>query len=192
MTASGTVYPVVLAVPQDAQTLGSRKKVAFLSRHARKALSLSSRYSGLNLDEPLKDADGSPLPTDGVYWSLTHKPRYVAGVVARSRIGIDIEPLHPRNTNKLFQKVAGSSEWQLVRAESWQNFFRFWTAKEAVLKAGGVGLVGLSQCRIIEIIDDTHLLIDYRKKHWQVEHILFDEHIASIVKNDYQVEWVFA
>ena len=192
MNVIDTIFPVVLPVPKYAQTFPSREKVAYLSRHARKALSLSSQHSGLVLSEPLKNADGSPQPSEGVYWSLTHKPRYVAGVVAQSRIGIDIEPLQPRNNRKLLQKVADTDEWKLAGEESWENFFRFWTAKEAVLKAGGVGLVGLSQCRIITIVDDTHLIIDYRNRPWQVEHVLFDDHIVSVVQKDFRVKWVFA
>ena len=187
-----TLFPVVLPVPKYVQTFPSREKVAYLSRHARQALAISSQNSGLDLGEPLKNADGSPKPSKGVFWSLTHKPRYVGAVVGLSRIGIDIEPLRPRNNRKLLEKVAGGDEWDLAGVASWENFFRFWTAKEAVLKAGGVGLVGLSQCRIIEIVDDTHLIIDYRNRHWQVEQIVFDEHIAAVVHNDCRVKWVFA
>ena len=38
-------------------------------------------------------------------------------------------------------------------------------------------------------IDDNHLVIDYRYQEWLIEHFYFDEHIASVVKNDFDVEW---
>jgi len=47
----------------------------------------------------------------------------------------------------------------------------------------------LSKCRVIRIIDNNHLVIDYRNQKWLIEHFYFDEHIASIVKNDFYVEW---
>ena len=152
-------------------------------------MKISALKSGLDLNDPLKDADGRPLPSNGVYWSLTHKPNYVAAVAARAPIGIDIEKIAVRQTVSLYEKVADSAEWALIGGKSWEGFHRYWTAKEAVLKADGTGLSGLSHCRVITVLDEVNLIIQMRERIMTVEHHYFSDHIASVVKTDQKVSW---
>lgn len=189
MENESTLYPVILSVPEDARLLPPRDLVVFLSLHARKALGLSAQMSKLSMKEPLKDKDGRPLPTEGVYWSLTHKPDYVAAVVAQQPIGIDIEKIAERQTAALFGKVADTMEWALIGGKSWEGFHRYWTAKEAALKAEGTGLSALSRCRVIGIKDTVNLVIQLRNRRMDVEHHYFDNHIASVVKTAKRVSW---
>jgi 4'-phosphopantetheinyl transferase len=182
------IYPVILAVPDKEQQLKGREKVSFLSKHARKALEISAKKSRIQLTDLKKDEKGVPLPFNGHYWSLTHKPEYVAAVIASTPIGIDIEKI--RSCSKaLFKKTARDSEWKLSDTDPFILFYRYWTSKESVLKTSGTGIRDLLTCRIISIIDDNHLVIEYRNQEWLLEHFYFDRHIASIVKNDFHVEW---
>jgi 4'-phosphopantetheinyl transferase len=128
------------------------------------------------------------LPFDGNYWSLTHKPSYVGGVIASTRIGIDIEKIRPCSKG-LFKKTAHDREWALSDTDPFELFYRYWTSKESVLKASGTGIRDLSKCRISRIMDDYNLIVDYDDKKWFIEHFLFDNHIASVVKNNLDVEW---
>ena len=189
MKNEATLHPVILSVPQNARQLTPRDLVGYLSRHAREALRLSAEMSGFDMGEPLKDKDGQPLPTNGIYWSLTHKPDYVAAVVARRPIGIDVEKITERKTLAIFDKVADPTEWALIGARSWEGFHRYWTAKEAVLKAEGTGLRGLSHCRVIGVQDAFNLTIQVGNRRMTVEHHYFDKHIASVVKSAGAVCW---
>jgi len=182
------LYPVILAVPDKEQKLTGREKVANLSNHARRALEISAQKSCIELGDLTKNENGAPLPFGGNYWSLTHKPRYVGGVIAPTQIGIDIEKIRPCS-EALFSKTANESEWGLSDADSFKLFFRYWTSKESVLKASGTGIRDLSKCRIVQIIDHNHLVINYEDRKWLIEHFYFDGHIASVVKNDFDVEW---
>ena len=65
------------------------------------------------------------------YWSLSHKSRYVAAVVGPTPVGIDLEEIVPRSEG-LHDHVAREEEWALAD-RSWETFFRYWTAKEAVM-----------------------------------------------------------
>ena len=187
-TTPPIIYPVILAVPDKGQQLKGREKVSFLSKHARKALEISAKKSRIQLTDLKKDEKGVPLPFNGHYWSLTHKSKYVAAVIASAPMGIDLENI--RSCSKaLFKKTARDSEWKLSDTDPFILFYRYWTSKESVLKASGTGIRDLSKCRIIRIIDDNHLVVDYRNQEWLIEHVYFDEHIASIVKNDFHVEW---
>ncbi len=189
MSPSTKIHPVIVAVPKTDQTLSGRDKVAALSRHARHALDLSARFSGHTLGPLKKDERGAPLPTNGIHWSLTHKMRFVAAVSAPQRVGIDIERIKPCS-QRLYQRVADPEEWGLAPEVSPTIFFRYWTAKEAVLKAVSRGLGGLTRCRIAKIVDDKRLQLTYDGGMWTViQHWIADDHIVAVTASDDEVEW---
>ena len=183
-----TIYPVILAVPEKDRQLTGREKVAGLSRHARRALEISAQKSGIVLIDLQKDEKGAPLPFNGNCWSVTHKPQYVGGVVAAARIGIDIEKIRSCS-EALLKKTVHDSEWGLADGDRFTLFFRYWTSKECVLKAVGIGIRDLSKCRIAQVVDDDNLVVNYDGKLWHVEHAVFDGHIASIVKDGWNIQW---
>jgi 4'-phosphopantetheinyl transferase len=181
---------VILPVPPDARDLPPKRRVQFLSRHAREALRLSAEKIKAKLGPLEKDPRGAPLPFNGHFWSLTHKPDYVAGVVAPAMVGIDLEKIRPCSA-ALFRKTASEDEWALAAgADRDLTFFRYWTAKEAVLKTGGEGIRDLSRCRIIRVADDSRLFVDYAGMSWPVDQFYFDDHVASLANNGYRVKWL--
>jgi len=185
---SKVVFPVILAVPERERNLTGRKKVEALSALARFALAISSRKSGINLGCLTKNEDGAPVPFDGNFWSVTHKTEYVGGVISQTETGIDIEKIKPCS-KALCNKIACPEEWALSDLEREILFFRFWTSKEAVLKAAGTGISGLSDCRIEKILSDNSLIVNYNGGIWEIRHYFFDSHIASVVTNGFDVEW---
>ena len=185
-----TLFPVLLPVPAGVAEFQPRERVVFLSRQARAALQMSAEKSGVRLAAVEKDDNGVPRPFEGNFWSISHKTRYVCGVVAPTPIGIDVERI--RNISSgLFQKTATDREWELADMEkdAVVTFFRFWTAKEAVLKATGIGIKDLLKCRVHQIVDSRHLRLHYEGQDWLIEHFLFDRHLASIVQNQYRIDW---
>jgi len=143
-----TIYPVILPVPAEARGLSPRRRVLFLSRHAREALQRSAESLQVDLGPLEKDPRGAPLPFRGYFWSVTHKPEYVGGVLAPSPVGMDLEKIKPASA-ALFRKTASEEEWAMAGGSRRETLFLgFWTAKEAVLKVGGEGMKDLSRCRI--------------------------------------------
>ena len=162
-----------------------------MSDHARQALAVSAGFAGVRLGELEKGGRGEPLPSNGVYWSLSHTPHYVAAVAAPHRIGIDIERIRPF-TPAVRERVAGEEEWALAPDVDETVFCRFWTAKEAVLKAVGVGLGGLSKCSVIEIIDQGQLRLCFERQSWTVSHSLAAaNHIAAVSIPAEEALWHF-
>lgn len=189
MKENDPIYPTILPVPEADRKLKGKEKVRSLKLHAETALMASARMSGVFLKTLEKSGSGAPLPSGGIYWSLSHKNKYVCAVVSNDRIGIDLEEIRPLK-EALFHRIADGIEWGLDTGDRLMTFFRYWTSKEAVLKAEGVGLVGLSRCRIDRIIDKRHLEVIYMGNRWGIEHYDFDGHIASVVQNLSPVKWM--
>ncbi len=183
-----TLHPVVMPVAGDEDTLSGEESAARLSRLARQALRVSADRSGVGLGEMLKDEEGRPCPDSGSYWSVSHKPFCVTAVVSGDRVGIDVEEIKPR-TEPLFSRVAGDEEWGLAD-RSWDTFYRYWTAKEAALKAIGIGIGGLKACRVAALPDESHVVLDYRGDSLLVEHLRYGNHIVSVVKGANAIKWV--
>ncbi|MBC2711018.1 MAG: 4'-phosphopantetheinyl transferase superfamily protein [Desulfosarcina sp.] len=183
-----TIYPVILPVSEADRRLKGRDKVKALSRLARFALMKSCEKSGLRLDDFPKNEKGVPLPVGGVHWSLTHKSDIAGGVAATLPVGMDLETIRPVS-DALLAKVANDDEWQLAHGDRQKTFFRFWTAKEAVLKAVGKGMAGLSRCRVVEIVDDTRMMLTYDETRWPVAHFWFDGHVAALTPHHCEVSW---
>ena len=183
-----TLFPVVMPVIEAGHKLSGEEKVDHLSRIAREALKLSAEKSGVRLGELRKDEKGVPCPVNGNYWSLSHKSKYVAAVVSKDKVGIDIEEMKPR-PESLFSHVASDEEWEL-KEKSWDTFFRYWTAKEAILKVIGIGISGLKTCRIISVPDENHITLGYNGHLFLVEQLRYKNHIVSVLKGDNQIEWV--
>ena len=188
MHAATMIFPVILPVSDAEQRLKGRDKVKALSRLARSALIKSCEKSGLHLNTFPKNEKGVPLPVNGVHWSLTHKSDMVGGVAALVPVGIDLETIRPVS-DALLAKVADEDEWRLVGGDRQDNFFRFWTAKEAVLKAVGKGMVGLSRCRVAAVLDDTRMTLTHTGHRWPVAHFWFDDHVAALATRHFSVTW---
>lgn len=186
-----TIYPVILPVPTEARDLPPRQRVRFLSELAREALRRSAERLQVELGPLEKDTRGAPLPFQGHFWSLTHKPEYVGAVFAPSPVGMDLEKIRPCSA-ALFRKIAAEKEWALDDgSDREQLFFRYWTAKEAVLKTGGEGMKDLSRCRVRQVIDATHILVEYHGRTWTVEQVFFAGHVASVASQRARLEWIF-
>ena len=184
-----TLFPVILPVAKAGHRLSGSEKVARLSRISREALKLSAGKWGVTLGELQKDENDVPCPFDGHYWSLTHKSKYVAAVVGKDKIGIDIEEIKPRSKS-IFSLVASDEEWERAQDRSLDIFFRYWTAKEAVLKAIGIGIGGLKTCRVVSVPNEHHIILRYEDHTFRVEQLCHKNHIVSVLKQDNEIEWI--
>lgn len=179
-SALKAICPVLLPVAPDKRSLSGREKVSYLSAHARKALALSAREAGIALGALEKNDAGAPRPSNGYYWSVAHKPDYAAAVAADVPIGIDLEKIRAVAPG-LYNKIADKSEWLLGHEDREHLFFRYWTAKEAVLKVAGTGIRELAHCRVTGVVDARLIGLDFKGKPFQVRQFFHDRHVIAVV-----------
>ena len=187
-----------MRLPFSAAAISGPEKTRMLSIYARQALGRSAQRSGIESFVPQKDPSGIPRPTGGVHWSLSHTSSSVAAVVAPHAVGIDIEEIRDV-PDELKKQVASEPEWQLVPGSGYDPvvFFRYWTAKEAVLKAVGHGLSGLAGCRITKIFVNDRVRLSYRGESWLVlqkqipmnESAQLPGFMAAVTSGRHQVVW---
>lgn len=183
------LQPILIPIPQDS-TLGGPERVARQRAYARLGLAICAERCGISTREWTKDQNDVPQPCGGYHWSISHKPLWAAAVIADRPVGIDIEHIKPRRKD-LLDEVADAEEWAVVGGveRSWPAFFRIWTAKEAVLKANGVGIAELSACRVTGSLGGSGLVLEYAGNAWQVEHHLHGDHLTSVTYEEDEVLW---
>ena len=181
------LQPVLVPIPV-LEERSPPQRVQQQRDYARRALRPCAGLCGAPTEGWLQSPDGAPLPLQGYHWSITHKRRWAAAVIADHPVGIDIEHIAPRRRN-LFDAVGGEDEWRLLGDRSWHSFFRLFTAKEATLKANGVGIGYLSACRVVKVADARHVVTEFQGHAWRVEHFEHDDHIAAVTCDNAGVAW---
>ena len=73
-------------------------------------------------------------------------------------VGVDLEQMRDKvAVVKLAERFYAPSEYQEILGRSGfdqvQQFYRYWVAKEAVLKGQGVGILSLHECGILTPVD---------------------------------------
>jgi 4'-phosphopantetheinyl transferase len=151
-------------------------------------------------------ASGKPSlitsPTEGgLEFNISHSQNLMLCAVAQTtRVGIDLEYLRPvDDLNQLTQRFFTTQEHLAIRAlpseeEQLQSFFQHWTCKEALLKAVGEGLVGLSKIEVAIANGSVKLVrcqADSEQTHQWVIELLSPapNYVAAIAINSYEREY---
>ena len=182
-----TLHPVIIPIPIESAPR-SPVQVEVQRKYARLALRRAAKLAGAPLEGWQKNEREVPQPNEGFHWSVSHKREYAAAVVADVPIGIDIERIEPRK-RELHDSLAGRDEWVIMGDRSWSSFFRLWTAKEAILKVGGVGIADLLRCRLQSIAEPVGMTLRYVDRDWTTEHYFFKEHVIAVTKVYNSIEW---
>ncbi|MCD7811944.1 MAG: 4'-phosphopantetheinyl transferase superfamily protein [Ruminococcus sp.] len=144
-----------------------------------------ARYLDISAQEVIiaKTEKGQPYVVNApeVRISISHSGAYaVIALVLHRRIGIDIEQEKsiPEYLHIAKQYFCAEEYQAILYAQSQNLFFRYWTAKEAFLKAQGIGLyrsldsfyVNLSQ----QVIEDDSV-------QWQLQPLQLEQYYISCI-----------
>lgn len=125
--------------------------------------SVLGRYLGLGPDAVELDRSEAGKPfvrkdrggQSAITFNMSHAHGRALIAVSKGReVGVDLERIRSDiKVAKLSERYFAPSEqatiMQLTQERRAARFFRYWVAKEAVLKAQGIGLRALGQCEII-------------------------------------------
>jgi 4'-phosphopantetheinyl transferase len=97
---------------------------------------------------------GDKFATSGLWFNLSHSQGLALYGVCRQPIGVDLECIRDNtDVEALAKRFFTNREYEVVRSlppnQQQQVFFRYWTCKEAYLKATGAGLSQLEQVEIL-------------------------------------------
>ena len=160
------------------------ERVRVQRAHARETLGLASAEAGgPGGPWPQEEDGGRPLPLGGWHWSISHDAHLTVGGLARVPLGVDTERIQERRL-ALAERVLDADERALLDGlEASLAFTRTWCAKEAVLKARGIGMAGLSRCRVQRLEDEgPHLCLHLRLdgEDWRVEQVRVDDSVVAV------------
>jgi len=132
------------------------------------------------------DTLGKPIFWD-FYWSVSHKKDLVMVWVDQRPLWVDIEICKSR-WEELFS-YHPDAQYEELGWQTWENFYRLWTLKEAVIK---LNLSQMDNLNKVKIISSEKILID-------TEGIMFDRYIRGTFENlpfegfsGMEWEWVYS
>lgn len=130
-----------------------------------------------------KDPNGKPIPIEIqwtlLYWSISHSNNYVSFIISDEPTGIDIAEYEERDISLL--DMHSDSEYDLLGAKSWNNFYILWTAKESIIKLQGWWLEDMSTIRIRETYSDNISLFAFQHEKYRIQSLLLDSVIISYI-----------
>jgi 4'-phosphopantetheinyl transferase len=101
-----------------------------------------SEFTWLSLHSFTYTKFNRPYLDETLDFNISHSGDYVICVISRHvRVGIDVEELKPIDIWD-FRKQYTEEEWNSIveSGNRYKQFYRYWTWKEAVMKADGSGL----------------------------------------------------
>ncbi len=182
-----TLHPVLVPVPQVAAQR-TKDQVVWQRAASRAALARCAEIVGAPREGWRQNADRVPLPNEGFYWSVTHKRLWTGAVISNEPAGVDVEPLIERR-RRTHDHVASPEEWALAGPDTWNTFYRVWTAKESTLKSHGRGIGRLRACHIMSADATVQMTLEYEGHVSRVEHYEFDGHLAAVLCDNRTVVW---
>ncbi len=181
---------ILRAEPAMGAALG-REGVEARRALSRRALALAAEAMGARLGPERHGEHGQPLPDGDWHSSRSHARSCAAAACAPFALGVDVEEVLPRR-DELVPRMCSRDELDLLGGFTWERAFRIWTAKEAVLKKAGVGLLELSACRLTAVDGDRQAWIHHRGRDHKVEQLSRDGHWVAIAHDgpeETEVKW---
>lgn len=113
---------------------------------------------------------------EGLSFSISHSKEWVACAFSEEQeVGLDVEV--PRGLNKAhFRHCFSLKEWdEIVADEGMHTFYQYWTAKEAVLKATGLGLGHLLDMTVVDLQKAyVKLPEEEQASQWRLQHFALE------------------
>ena len=142
MPAAGEMPPLSCALRQRDIDAVSNPELKRQKYYVWRLLEYALQRSfGFKPDDVTFRKEGERYLCDRAHFSLSHSGNALAVAVSRAPVGVDLERVTERDTDRLTRRVLNPAEaaaYDALPADQRADFFfRTWTAKEALFKAAG-------------------------------------------------------
>ena len=99
------------------------------------------------------------IQNSAIHFNLAHSGNWVALAVSNKTVGVDIELIKPiTDIEEVMKPCFNDSEIETIvnSSDSLNSFYKFWTRKEAILKATGQGIA--TNLLDINVLDGEHFI----------------------------------
>ena len=158
---------------------------AFLRKILSRYLNVEAQAIEFEYEERGKPLLGFRFKCSGICFNLSHSQQLaLCGVTYHRSIGVDIEGIrHTSDIENLAKRFFSVREYEVIKSvppeQQQQVFFRYWTCKEAYLKAIGKGLPELSQVEI-ELMPNKSARLRVLED-WQLKELVPADNFAAAV-----------
>ncbi|WP_339924795.1 4'-phosphopantetheinyl transferase superfamily protein [uncultured Cyclobacterium sp.] len=168
-----------------ANYLQEKDRIRFILGHAC-VKDLISRYLDIDVAQVSlnKGANGKPYisPVHKLYFNISHSGDWVLIAFGSEELGVDLENITGDFiTDPLMAQCFHENEIKVIRTsdDPTAEFFKFWTRKEAFLKATGNGMVDeLNQFTCMNAFQEFEFPSLSNKKNWYLKSFLMDNNYA--------------
>ena len=140
-------------LPTKVQQRLSKKKNKQLFRQSHLAycllLKVLREEFSISNSEILFTDTGKPYLENGPYFSISHSGDYIAVAVSSREIGVDIEEISDFKESVADKYFSETEREYIFKGNKNINFFKLWTAKEAIIKKQGITMKELSKLELI-------------------------------------------
>lgn len=180
--------PVLIPLPHS-DSIPRNQRYARQHEFGRMALRRAALRAGAPCNGWQQRESGAPMPNEGWHWSVSHTRFWAAAVVGRGVVGIDVEQVRPRRM-AIWNEIGRDEEWSIAGERNWENFYRIWTAKEAVLKAHGMGVGYVREVELFGAVESMKWSLRFREIPHVIEQLQVADHVVSLVCGSARTEWV--
>ncbi|WP_428229024.1 4'-phosphopantetheinyl transferase family protein [Flavobacterium sp.] len=134
-------------------------------------------FTTISLNDLYYSEFSKPYLSSDFDFNITHSGSYVFCAIGSKGLGIDIEEILPINFNSVKETMT-ETQWDIInKANSpLQEYYKYWTIKEAVLKADGCGF--FSSLEKVSIKKNT---AQSEGKTWHIHELLFDNDYCGCI-----------
>lgn len=141
----------------------------------------------------LRDEMGKPyLKGNPLYFNVSHSGEYLALVIAKEPVGIDIQETRPIREG-MYRKVVQAEERCLIGEDRERDFLRLWSLKESFVKAEGRGL-RIPMKKYYFIYENGRYFVIYggQRASWtfNIEETLADGYYISVCSREKEAVWI--
>lgn len=140
------------------------------------------------LEKLNKDRHGRPYLENerGYDFNITHSENMIMCAISeKGKIGLDVERVRPVTIDHFVRQFTGQELVNIHRAdEPYHEFFAYWTKKESVLKAEGIGMgIPLNQINV----DRKLKMATVGEQQWYLKAIDIDQKFRACLASDFRL-----